>query len=79
MMNQCVVPAVRKHGLLVRSQSAAPSLLRFSAIFDQVDSIGQGFADEIFRVFKHQHPEVDVKVRNASDDVQYMIRRVRGS
>jgi hypothetical protein len=24
--------------------------------FDQVETIGQAFADEIFRVFKNQHP-----------------------
>ncbi len=45
--------------------------------FSEVDSIGQGFADEIFRVFKQQHPDVDLKVVHANEDVQYMIGRVR--
>lgn len=86
--NRTVIPVrlARLGTESVVSRSQAQRLLaridQFQAVildFDQVDSIGQGFADEIFRVFKQQHPEVDIKVWNASDDVQYMIRRVRGS
>ena len=43
--------------------------------FANVDAIGQAFADEIFRVFAGKHPEVELRYINASDRVDYMIRR----
>ena len=52
---------------------------RFKAVlldFSGVDFIGQGFADEIFRVFKARHPEVDLIPINCSADVQQMIKHV---
>jgi phage pi2 protein 07 len=44
--------------------------------FDKVPTIGQGFADEIFRVYKIKHPEVDIKAINMNDAVKFMIGRV---
>lgn len=43
--------------------------------FDKIDSIGQAFADEIFRVYKIQHPEVNILPINANEDVMRMIFR----
>jgi uncharacterized protein (DUF1330 family) len=43
--------------------------------FKDVDEIGQAFADEVFRVFRNQHPDVAISHVNASPDVQRMIRR----
>lgn len=43
--------------------------------FDKVPGIGQAFADEIFRVYASQHPEVDILVKNANATVQFMIDR----
>jgi anti-sigma regulatory factor (Ser/Thr protein kinase) len=43
--------------------------------FDEVDNIGQAFADEIFRVFKKQHPEMEFIHINAIKPVQQMISR----
>lgn len=43
--------------------------------FDGVESIGQAFADEVFRVFPSQHPEVRVVYEKANDDVEFMIKR----
>ena len=64
------------------SRSQAKRLLqrvdRFRCVvldFDQVGSIGQAFADEIFRVFANEHPEVELVVVNAVAEVQQMIRR----
>jgi anti-sigma regulatory factor (Ser/Thr protein kinase) len=45
--------------------------------FDGVDSIGQAFADEIFRVFATQHPEVELLVMRANSEVKRMISRIR--
>ncbi len=43
--------------------------------FDGVDFIGQAFADEIFRVFRNEHPEVAVYPVRANEDVEKMMRR----
>lgn len=43
--------------------------------FRGITTIGQAFADEIFRVFTNEHPEVQLKVVNAIPDVQNMIQR----
>ncbi len=44
--------------------------------FANVEFCGQGFADEIFRVFHTAHPEVKLTVSNANEDVTKMIRHV---
>lgn len=43
--------------------------------FSDVRSVGQGFVDEVFRVYKNAHPEVKISYVNANDDVEFMIRR----
>lgn len=43
--------------------------------FAGVGSIGQAFADEIFRVFANIHPEVELIAIHAVPEVQHMIRR----
>ena len=81
-----VVPVrLAKHGaekLLSRSQ--AKRLLsridRFSTVifdFGGVDSIGQAFADEIFRVFTRNHPNILVLTTNTVSQVEGMINRAR--
>lgn len=64
------------------SRSQAKRLLqrvdRFRCVmldFAEVASIGQAFADEIFRVFANAHPEVELVAFNAAAEVQQMIRR----
>jgi len=64
------------------SRSQAKRLLarfeRFKEIvlnFDNVDSIGQAFADEIFRVFTSQHPTIHLYYVNANKQVEGMIIR----
>jgi anti-sigma regulatory factor (Ser/Thr protein kinase)/biotin operon repressor len=43
--------------------------------FTDVSTIGQAFADEIFRVFRNQNPEIEMTWLNASKEVEQMIRR----
>ncbi|KVD28759.1 hypothetical protein WK92_15365 [Burkholderia ubonensis] len=69
-----------QEGLVSRSQ--AQRLLaridRFKVVlfdFAGVDSVGQAFADEIFRVFAKAHPEVELEAIHASPQVQQMIVR----
>lgn len=44
--------------------------------FVGIENIGQGFADQLFRVFKNNHNEVELKVINANPEVLRMIKRV---
>lgn len=64
------------------SRSQAKRLLqrvdRFRCVmfdFEGVNQIGQAFADEIFRVFALEHPEVELVPIHAVAEVQQMIRR----
>lgn len=43
--------------------------------FQGVAEIGQAFADEIFRVYAREHPDVELVPRNMTDQVQSMWRR----
>jgi len=68
------------------SRSQAKRLLlridRFRTVvldFQNVNQIGQAFADEIFRVFVRSHPGVDVQFTNANEEVVKMIRRARSA
>jgi hypothetical protein len=43
--------------------------------FKKVDTVGQGFADEIFRVWKAQNPAKKLEYINANDNIEFMIKR----
>ncbi|MHB1274848.1 MAG: STAS-like domain-containing protein, partial [Candidatus Humimicrobiaceae bacterium] len=43
--------------------------------FKGVDTIGQAFADEVFRVWKTKYPGINVIWRNANENVLFMINR----
>jgi hypothetical protein len=64
------------------SRSQAKRLLarfdRFKVVvldFSGVASIGQAFADEVFRVFRSKNPEVEIVPINASSEVRRMVSR----
>ena len=66
------------------SRSQAKRLLarfdRFKVVvldFHEVASVGQAFADEVFRVFKRRHPEVAIVPVRASSEVKRMISRAK--
>jgi len=44
--------------------------------FANVELIGQGFADEIFRVFAKQHPNIEIETIHTAEEVKNMIRHV---
>ena len=44
--------------------------------FDGVSEIGQGFADEVFRVYANNHPMIRLDYENATPDVERIIRHV---
>lgn len=68
----------------IASRSEAKRLLRrfenFEEIlldFDGIDDIGQGFAHELFVVFKRKHPHMNISITNENQDVQKMISHVK--
>jgi len=68
--------------LISRSQ-AKRLLARFDKFkevvldFKGVETIGQPFADEVFRVFNIEHPETKLIPVNTTDQVEKMIKRAR--
>ena len=68
------------------SRSQAKRLLmgleKFKSIvldFKGVPSVGPAFVDEIFRVFKNEHPNIKIHYFNQSKEVEIMIKRVRAN
>ncbi len=47
--------------------------------FQNVTSVGQGFADEIFRVWKGLHPEIVIIPQNTNENIRFMIDRASSS
>jgi len=68
---------------LVSRSQAKRILARFDEFsevtldFEGIDTIGQAFADEVFRVFGNNHPDIELFALNANEDVQMMIDHVR--
>ena len=70
---------------LLVSRSQAKRLLarvdKFKVVildFDKIDTIGQAFADQVFRVFPNHHPEIQLHAINTNNDVKQMILRAGG-
>jgi len=64
------------------SRSQAKRLLlrveRFQNVvfdFEDVPSVGQAFADEIFRVYASKHPEIELLPVNMDEPVEFMVKR----
>jgi hypothetical protein len=70
---------------LVSRSAAKRVLARVTAFkevlldFEGVDSIGQAFADEIFRVFPMEHPDVVLWAIHTTPRVRQMIDRAKGA
>ena len=43
--------------------------------FKEVDLVGQGFADEVFRVWARHHPEVRLIPTDMTAGVEFMVER----
>jgi hypothetical protein len=77
-------PAVKlaAYGTRLVSRSEAKLLLegleRFSEVdmdFDGVAAVGQGFVDEVFRVWASKHHEVALRPVNMNEAVRFMVER----
>ncbi len=78
---KALLAAGGEEGLISRSQARRllERLDRFSVVvldFSDVERIGQGFADEVFRVFADRHPDIRLEVENAAPAVEAMISHV---
>jgi len=45
--------------------------------FSRVEDVGQGFADEVFRVWAREHPAVRITPVSMSPAVEFMVERAR--
>lgn len=73
-----------KAGSIYISRSQARRLManlnKFKLIildFNQIKTVGQAFADEVFRVFSSKNPKIKIEAINMSEGVQFMINRTR--
>jgi hypothetical protein len=46
--------------------------------FRGIEFMGRGFADEVFRVFQEEHPEIKITPLHASTSMLAMIRHLGG-
>ncbi len=72
------------HGRTLVSRSEARRLLdgigKFTHVtldFSGIDVVGQGFCDEVFRVFARAHPKIVLEPVGMSDAVAFMVQRAR--
>lgn len=47
--------------------------------FGGIDTIGQAFADEVFRVWPRQHPMMRIVPQNTNENIDFMIRRAKST
>lgn len=43
--------------------------------FRDIKTVGQGFVDEVFRIFQKKHPNIKIEYTNTNEDVRFMIER----
>ena len=43
--------------------------------FSRINMVGQGFVDEVFRVYQHRHPNIRIVYIHANNDVEFMLKR----
>ncbi len=43
--------------------------------FKDISTVGQGFVDEVYRVFQSKHPQIKITDTHANDDVRFMVER----
>lgn len=75
-----------KAGTVYISRSQARRLMtnleKFKLVildFAEVETVGQAFADEVFRVFANKHPETQIQAINMTETVEFMIARSKNS
>jgi len=86
--NRTIVPVrlVLYEGERLVSRSQAKRILnrveKFSTVlldFEGVDSIGQAFADEVFRVFARRNPHISIQTTHTSESINRMIHAAKSN
>jgi hypothetical protein len=86
--NKTVIPIklAEYGGDALVSRSQAKRVLARVELFEKVvfdfagvASIGQAFADQIFRVYANEHPDIQLVPINMSTEVDQMVRRARSA
>lgn len=79
---QVAVQLAKIGGETLISRSQAKRILigleKFNTVildFKDVSTVGQGFVDEIFRVYHNQHPDITFAPINMNDNVEFMVKR----
>jgi hypothetical protein len=73
--NDTLITRAHARNLLARADSFKSLILDFK----DIQSIGQAFADEIFRVFVIEHPGIEISFENANANVTSEIERARAT
>ena len=71
-----VDPVARSHARRVLKDAAGYKELVID--FRGIEFMGRGFADEVFRVFQEEHPEIKITPLHASTSMLAMIRHLGG-
>ena len=81
---EIIVKLVKEYEKNLVSRSVAKRILnnleKFKEItFDYkgIENIGQGFADQIYRVFQNENPEVILNNINVNEEIEFMINRAK--
>ena len=71
-----VDPVARSHArrVLIDAEGYKELVIDFRGI----EFMGRGFADEVFRVFQEEHPEIKITPLHASTSMLAMIRHLGG-
>ena len=79
---EIIVKLIEEYEKSLISRSVAKRILnnleKFKEItFDYkgIENIGQGFADQIYRVFQNENPEVILNNINTNKEIEFMINR----
>ncbi|RGI17010.1 DUF4325 domain-containing protein [Ruminococcus sp. TF08-4] len=71
-----VDPVARSHARRVLKDAEGYKELVID--FRGIEFMGRGFADEVFRVFQEEHPEITITPLHASTSMLAMIRHIGG-
>lgn len=71
LIGDCLIARSQGKRLFTKIEPFDSVLLDFS----EVRVVGQGFADEVFRVYPSKNKNVKIGYVNANDDVAFMIKR----
>ena len=72
------MPIVPEKGNFFRSFKTTLNPSKYIVLdFKKVRLVGQGFVDEVFRVFANKYPTISISYINANEDITFMIERGR--